>query len=136
MSYPIKLNEYDVEIMAKTIWGEARGECELGKKAVACVILNRLISKAWYSAPSAALVCLKKLQFSCWNANDPNSQKINKLNYIELKPYIQIVRDAVRDGDCTGGATHYHTDKIMPSWAKGAELTAVIGHHLFYKGVK
>ena len=31
-----------IDILARTLWGEARGETLSGKEAVACVILNRL----------------------------------------------------------------------------------------------
>ena len=35
------MTDRDIEIMAKTIYGEARGEGEEGMEAVACVIMNR-----------------------------------------------------------------------------------------------
>ena len=31
-----------IETLAKTIYGEARGECEQGRIAIACVIMNRV----------------------------------------------------------------------------------------------
>ena len=35
------MTDRDIEIMAKPIYGEARGEGEAGMEAVACVIMNR-----------------------------------------------------------------------------------------------
>lgn len=136
MSYHILLNQFDVEVLAKTVWGEARGESEIGKKAVICVVFNRFLSKAWYSAKNVADVCLKKAQFSCWNTDDVNAEKIEKLTFIELKPYMELIRDVLTEGDITDGATHYHTKKINPAWAKNATPTVVYGNHIFYKGVK
>jgi len=38
--------------------------------------------------------------------------------------------------DTTGGATHYHTTAIAPSWAAGHEPSARIGNHVFYNSVR
>jgi spore germination cell wall hydrolase CwlJ-like protein len=37
----------------------------------------------------------------------------------------------------TNGATHYHTDSLvpLPAWALGNSPCARIGHHLFYRGI-
>jgi len=61
----------NVEYMARTLWGEARGESEEGQVAVGHVIKNRVEKKTWYGK-TIKDVCLKKWQFSCWNENDPN----------------------------------------------------------------
>ena len=61
---------HDVDILARTIYGEARGETDEGKRAVGLCILNRYKSKKWFSANTIAEVCQKPLQFSCWNKND------------------------------------------------------------------
>ena len=60
----------NIEYMAKTVWGEARGEDKEGRIAVASVILNRKNKQGWMGK-TIIDVCLKKWQFSCWNENDP-----------------------------------------------------------------
>ena len=65
----------NLEYMARTIWGEARGEDEQGKIAVGHVIKNRRDKQTWMGK-TIKDVCLKKWQFSCWNENDPNREKI------------------------------------------------------------
>jgi len=126
----------DIKIMAKTMWGEARGESEEGKIGVAWVIRNRAENPCWWGKTVAG-VCLKKWQFSCWNANDPNSDKIANLSDDELAPFIDIAESVLDDSvsDPTGGATHYHTEAVDPKWAVGREPTCTIGHHLFYKDI-
>ena len=69
--------------MAKTIWGEARGEGARGMQAVANVIMNRVNRGGWYGA-SIKDVVLKPYQFSCWNATDPNRAKIDALTEADL----------------------------------------------------
>ena len=130
------MTEHDMEIMAKTIFGEARGETREGQVAVACCILNRFKSKKWFSAKTIAGVCQKPWQFSCWNKNDPNAQKIANLSYSVYSKYFPIIKDAVRC-DITNGATHYYAPKVVkcPKWAEGKEPCAEIGHHLFFKEI-
>lgn len=43
----ITLSEDDVDLLARIIWLEARGECFEGQQAVAEVVLNRLMSDAF-----------------------------------------------------------------------------------------
>ena len=40
----------DLEVLTRTIWGEARGELYGDRVAVANVIMNRLHAGKWYSA--------------------------------------------------------------------------------------
>lgn len=128
----------DLDTMARTVWGEARGEGDAGIAAVAWVIKNRAAKPGWWGR-TIKEVCLKKWQFSCWNADDPNSSKCAVLD--ESNDSFRHIRDicrAVIEGtipDLTGGATHYHAKSVHPSWAATALPCAVIGGHLFYKGV-
>lgn len=130
------MTEHDMEIMAKTIFGEARGETHKGQVAVACCIMNRFKSKKWFSAKTIAGVCQKPWQFSCWNKNDPNAQKIANLSYSVYSKYFPIIKEAML-GDITNGATHYYAPKVVkcPKWAEGKEPCAEIGHHLFFKEI-
>lgn len=49
------ISEKDIELIAKVVYGEARGECFLGKVAVANVALNRLESGRYGKSLSAIL---------------------------------------------------------------------------------
>lgn len=132
----------DLEVLAKTIYGEARGEGVSGMEAVACVILNRVKvalnhgGKYWWGNDIKS-VCLKKYQFSCWNENDPNSRVLSKdLSGNSVYMLCEAVASRAIKGcipDQTGCATHYHTKSVKPKWAENQVPTAVIGHHLFYK---
>lgn len=123
--------------MAKTIWGEARGEGARGMQAVANVIMNRVNRGDWYGA-SIKDVVLKPYQFSCWNATDPNRAKIDALTEADLAASgaLNIARQVISGQlpDITGGATEYHNKKITPSWNwDKLEKTVTIGNHVFYR---
>lgn len=122
--------------LAKTIWGEARGEGLRGMQAVANVVMNRVNAASWYGA-SIKDVVLKPQQFSCWNANDPNRAKIDKLSIEDLAASgaLNVARQVISGQlkDITGGATNYHATSVNPAWAEKMTKTVQIGNHVFYK---
>lgn len=134
------------DILARTLYGEARGEAERGMAAVACVIMNRVhLSEQnmvnargplWWGRDVVS-VCLKQYQFSCWNRDDPNRRKIIAVTRDDpiFAAALRIARAAISGEieDVTHGATHYHARNITPTWARGVTPTATIGQHIFYK---
>lgn len=130
------MTDNDMEIFAKTIFGEARGETHEGQVAVACCILNRFNSKKWFAGKTIAQTCQKPWQFSCWNKNDPNAQKIANLTFPTYSKYFSIIKEALQ-GDITNGATHYYAPALVkcPNWAKDKTPCARIGNHLFFKDI-
>ena len=135
------LKELAVDVLARTLWGEARGERPEGRIAVACVILNRLAisnrrGSHWWGN-SIIDICQKPYQFSCWNADDPNRPKlmaVDRRNPVFVS-CLRVARRAVYLGldDTTNGATHYHAAGMTPFWVKNERPVAVIGNHIFYR---
>lgn len=134
----------DLDVLTRTVWGEARGEGMGGMIAVAWTIRNRVEdgkSRSWWGEGYTG-VCKKPYQFSCWNSNDPNfpmmagAKPIPTMQYKTAKAAAEAVINNVA-ADPTMGATHYYADTITaPEWVSGATRTAHIGHHLFFKNVK
>jgi len=137
-------SEKDRDILARTLWGEARGEGLDGQIAVAWTIRNRVFDgkdKSWWGEGYAG-VCLKPWQFSCWNQNDPNYAYLSGAKQIPFREFAQaqIAADQVLAGrvsDPTSGATHYYATTMpkAPNWAVGAKQTLKLGHHVFFKDV-
>lgn len=133
--------EMEVDVMARTLWGEARNQGTDGMEAVASTILNRVAvaeerGKFWWGN-NIIQVCQKPYQFSCWNRSDPNFKKLQAVDKDDLyfATALRIARRAVINklNDATGGATHYHTSSISPYWAKGEDPLTIIGAHIFYR---
>lgn len=138
----------DESILARTIYGEARGEGLEGMEAVALVVMNRVKARKWFTGyvmqngqkiPSVAQTCLKRAQFSCWNKNDPNYailQKITAENP-KFRECLIIAKRALEGKlqDFTNGALYYHTKQIKPQWAKGKSPCYEVKNHLFYNDV-
>ena len=131
----------EVDIMAKTLFGEARGEGLPGIEAVASVIMNRLkiaLQKGdYWWGKNIHEICLKPFQFSCWNPKDPNFEKIKKVT--KDSPVFQMckrVAERAMTGflkDPTNGATHYHTKQSHPAWARHLVPVEELGNHIFYR---
>lgn len=137
-------NELAADVLARTIWGEARAESQAGMEAVASVVLNRVAVAQrrggyWWGGDIIS-VCQKPYQFSCWNRSDPNYPKLIavRADNIHFATCLRIARRAIAGAlaDRTGGATHYHADYVAPYWAAGQKPTIIIGRHLFYKLVE
>ena len=125
-----------IDILARTLWGEARGEGTIGMQAVANVIINRAANPSWWGS-NIMQVCRRPYQFSCWNDGDPNRSQLKSVTEKDLY-FATALRIACRAAygaleDITNGADHYHAAGITPGWAKGQTPVAVIGNHIFYK---
>ncbi|SDI54870.1 cell wall hydrolase [Pseudomonas abietaniphila] len=140
----MNVTENDRYILARTLWGEARGEGLSGMIAVAWSIRNRVEDgkeKSWWGEGYAG-VCQKPYQFSCWNKNDPNYPMLSGAKPIPFRELAQcrIAADQVIDGkveDPTNGATHYYAASMpsAPKWANGAKKTLTLGNHIFFRDV-
>jgi len=140
----------DVDTLARTLWGEARGEPRDGKIAIAWVILNRYWQE-FHGAQTITEVCRAPWQFSCWNADDPNHAQLLLANdatpgFQECMQIANLVArpdsNQAQPPDPTNGATHYHTigrpswaKTWPPSWVLDHAPSARIGQHLFYAGI-
>lgn len=151
---------HDLDILAKTIYGEARGEGNLGREAVGCTVINRWRSGKWFNGydtnndgvESIAEVCQQIVpnskwhQYSCWNADNPALGEIKNCNL-----YNAVFRDCVTMAlhviansadarwagrDESKGATHYHAEYIAtPVWAVGKKPCAIVGKHRFFRDI-
>jgi len=137
------INSQDIDILARTLYGEARGEyAKTGLSsliAVGNVIINRWHTPHKPFGKTLGAVCLKPWQFSCWNENDPNRKVIENVTEQEtLFKLCKTVSERIalcHWPDLTNGANHYHSTSLdkTPQWAKGKKPIVTIGRHIFYK---
>ena len=137
--------QHAADVLARTLYGEARGESVRGKEAVAAVVMNRVrraraSGGTYWWGGTVEDVCRGPWQFSCWNAGDPNRAKIEAVaadNRV-FQTCQRIARRALAGtlADPTDGATHYHAKAANPPWARGKAPSAEIGGHLFYADIE
>jgi N-acetylmuramoyl-L-alanine amidase len=147
----------DHELLALTAFLEARSEPVQGIVGVMYSVLNRVARQ--HCGRSITEVCLWPQQYSCWNDRDPNlprgldlAQELLEGGSIAVVPdgivlstclflADRVLRVPPSVPDPTQGSTHYFNPRSVarvPAWADphtGAELTATIGAHRFYRHV-
>lgn len=132
----------DVDVLARTIWGEARGEPDpaAAMTAVANVVLNR-VKRQTYWGRTIEEVCRKPYQFSCWNAGDRNRPKMLAVTRQDREFVLAcaIAENAVAHqiADNTKGATHYYSRRMPapPRWARRHACCETVGNHLFFNDI-
>jgi len=125
------------DYLIRTLVFEASGETEIGKAAVAHVILNRKRSGRW--GRKIADIVTSPWQFEPWMTRKNEIEGLSRTDprYLEAAE----LADAVLAGDIpdpTAGATHFLNPTIvrerrggsLPSWADGDGQP--IGRHTFY----
>lgn len=140
----IDFNAKDIDILARTIYGEARGLfCKrdgglASLISVANVVINRLKANTWFGR-TLSDVCLKPFQFSCWNRNDPNRSVIEKVTLDS--PLFALCVDVATHvalgkwPDLTKGSDHYYANwlKPAPKWSLGHSPLVHISDHIFFR---
>lgn len=133
----MKHDERDIDILARTLYGEAESGSVLDAEAIANVVLNRVKYPNWPN--NIADVCLQPWQFSCWNQNDPNRDRIMKAKGGKwFQKCCQIAEDAAKGvlDDPTDQSTHYHTHAMgKPKWARKHEPVYNTPSHAFYNDI-
>jgi N-acetylmuramoyl-L-alanine amidase len=120
------ITKSDIDLMAKLVYAESRGEPFQGKIAVASVVLNRVMSPKFPNTIEG--VIFQKNAFSCV-VNGKLDTQTNESCY-------EAVYEAIRGKDPTNEALFYYNPSIATcSWMKETTKkdSKVIGNHTFFK---
>lgn len=116
----------DVQLMARAINGEARGEIYEGQVAVGAVILNRVKHSSFPN--SIAGVIYEPGAFTAVSDGQIN------VPIEEGSTVLKAARDAMNGWDPTGGAIYYfNPDTATNKWIWSRPLLKTIGKHRFCK---
>ena len=131
-----------ITCLALNIYFESRNQPIEGQVAVSQVVLERVKSKKYpdtvcevvFQGPtyswSVNYPIRDRCQFSwyCDGLSDKPKDQIAWLNSLEVaeKVYYGLT-------DTVKGATHYHSVKVDPWWAKYKVKVKQIGDHIFYR---
>lgn len=151
----LMVSKYDVDVMVRTVIGEAAREPDTGKIAVTWVILNRAVNnKSWYGGSNVADVALRKStralsggrrittwQFEPWMHSHTKSYLWSISEESPLYKHVHALVLGCLVGvhaDPTNGATHFLNPVVLrargvalPGWAKGEGRR--IGNHVFFQ---
>lgn len=117
-----KYSNSDVQLLARLIYAEARGEPYKGQVAVGAVVLNRVKSSSFPNTISG--VIYQPYAFTCVNDGQinlsPNSTAVN------------AAKDAMNGWDPSYGCIYYYNPKIATSsWIFSRPTVVTIGNHVF-----
>ena len=114
----------DLQLMARAVNGEARGEPYTGQVAVAAVILNRVNQSSFPNTISG--VIYQPGAFTAVADGQINAP------ISEGSTVYKACRDAMNGWDPSGGAIYYfNPDTATSSWIWSRELIVKIGKHRF-----
>ena len=130
----------ELTCLAQNIYHESATESDLGKIAVAMVVLNRVNSEDFPNTicdvvyqPSRDPKNRKGCQFSwtCDGKPDAIRSQEKYQSIVALSRNILTSQDTIVD--IVDGALHYHAVYVKPAWAKYFQRVARIDTHIFYK---
>lgn len=112
----------DLNLLARVVHGEARGEPYKGKVAVAAVVLNRVESSSFPN--TIAGVVYQSGAFSAVSDG--------QINLTPDSESIRAAQDALNGWDPTGGCLYYYNpNTATDSWIRTRTVKTVIGRHYF-----
>ncbi|MBQ6979780.1 MAG: spore cortex-lytic enzyme [Clostridia bacterium] len=114
----------DINLLARLIYGEARGESYVGQVAVGAVVMNRIRSSSFPN--TMAGVIYQSYAFT--------AVADGQINLTPDATAKKAAQDAMNGWDPTYGAIYYYNPKTATSsWIFSRQTTITIGNHVFAK---
>lgn len=117
------VSKQELNLLARAIYGEARGEPFIGQVAVGAVIINRILSRQFPN--TFAEVIYQNGQFSCVYDGQINLKPNNTA--------FRAAREALNGKDPTNGALYFYNPKTAANkaWFSNRRVIVDIGEHVF-----
>ena len=117
-------SDSDVMLLARLIYGEARGESYVGQVAVGAVVMNRIRSSSFPNTMSA--VIYQRYAFT--------AVADGQINLTPDQTARKAAQDAMNGWDPTYGAIYYYNPRTATSsWIFSRQTLVTIGNHVFAK---
>lgn len=120
----VKVSERDMELLARLVYAEGRGEPYEGQVAIAAVVLNRVASSQFP----------KTVRDVIFAPNAFSPVQDGNLSHKSNESTRRAVQDAVNGMDPTNGSLYFFNPNTATSdWIFSRPQTVVIGNHTFAK---
>ena len=117
-------NSSDVNLLARIIYGEARGEPYAGQVAVGAVVLNRVKSSSFPNTISGVI----------YQSGAFDAVRDGQINLSPDSTAKKAAQDALNGWDPTYGAIYYFNPSTATNkWIWSRPMTVTIGRHRFCK---
>jgi N-acetylmuramoyl-L-alanine amidase len=132
-----------LECLALNIYHEARSESTLGKRAVAYVVLNRVMHDQYPDTPCSVVrqateasngsPLRHQCQFS-WYCDGRSDEPSDQDAWIDsIKIAAEVITEYTTLADPTEGALMYHSTSVNPNWVDSFDRVVQIDNHIFYR---
>jgi spore germination cell wall hydrolase CwlJ-like protein len=114
----------EILCLSAIMFGEARGEPDIGKVAVAYTAINRKADPNYPKNICSVMKQPKQYQFLDYGM--PSKEQV---------AYLMPLAEAILQGridDPTKGAKWFHTKNMKPYWAKDKTIKVAYNNHIFY----
>ncbi len=116
------VSESDLNLLARCVYGESRGEPYTGQVAVAAVVLNRVRSSKFPNTIKGVI----------YQAGAFTAVSDGQINLTPNQSAYNAARDALAGWDPTGGCLYYYNpDTATSSWIWSLTVHIKIGNHNF-----
>ena len=116
------ISSSDLNLLARCVYAEARGESYVGQVAIAAVVLNRVESASFPN--TIAGVIYQPYAFTAVNDG--------QINLTPDSTAYKAAQDALNGWDPTYGAIYYYNPATATSsWIWSRKTTVTIGNHVF-----
>lgn len=117
-------NSNNLNLLARLVYGEARGEPYTGQVAVAAVVLNRVKSSSFPNTISGVI----------YQSGAFDVVKDGQINLTPNSTAIKAAQDALNGWDPSYGAIYYFNPATATNkWIWSRPMTVTIGNHRFCK---
>lgn len=117
-------NSNNVNLLARLVYGEARGEPYTGQVAVAAVVLNRVKSSSFPNTISGVI----------YQSGAFDVVKDGQINLTPNSTATKAAQDALNGWDPSYGAIYYFNPRTATNkWIWSRPMTVTIGNHRFCK---
>ncbi len=119
------ISDSDIELMARTIHGEARGEPYMGQVAVGAVIINRVLSNQFPDTIKGVI----------YQQNQFTAVADGQIHYAPNNIAYRAARDSLSGTDPTLGSLYYYNPETArnKSFFTSRQFVVSIGQHIFAK---
>lgn len=115
-------NNSNVNLLARVVSGEARGESYVGQVAIAAVVLNRVKHSSFPNSISGVI----------YQPGAFTAVSDGQINVTPPSSCYNAARDALNGWDPTGGAIYYYNPRTATnSWIRSRPIITTIGKHVF-----
>lgn len=123
-----RFSSSDIELLARLVGAEARGESYIGQVAVAATVLNRVKSSSYPNTISGVVYQVANGFIQYCPVRD------GSINRPASETARSAARDAINGWDPSNGAVSFYNPRTATNaWIRTRPVTAVIGNHMFVR---